>query len=109
MNKHSYAVNIEPKKIICNQRCYNIEILNKKYIIKALNIYTDKNNFISKIEIIDGEHPNCDPETKEFCIPENLKERKFDSIDFSLIEKMIGVFDFNSSFYMPWADFNIID
>jgi hypothetical protein len=102
-------VNIVPNKLICNNSLYNISLNSDKYFIKRVIILINENNIISKIMILDGDgiHPNCDPETKEFCLPDSIKCMELNDNTLEIIENTIKIFNFDSAFFQPWNDFNI--
>lgn len=100
---------IIPNKLICNNSLYDITLNSDKYIIKRIVIVTNENNKISRIMILDGDgiHPNCDPESKEFCLPDSIKGMEFNDNTLEVIENTIKIFNFDSAFFQPWNDFNI--
>jgi hypothetical protein len=99
---------IIPDKLICNSIFYLISLTNFSYIINEFIIYTDENKRIEKIIITKGNHPNCDPENKEFCIPDFIKKiDKINNETLQIIENMFKIFNFDSAFYQPWEDFTM--
>jgi len=100
---------IVPNKLICNSILYNITILNSNYIINEFTIYTNEMKKIEKIIINKGNHPNCDPKTKEFCFPDFIKDNVVNDETIQIIENMFKIFNFDSAFYQPWQDFKIVE
>jgi hypothetical protein len=98
-----------PNKLITSSRCNQIKITDDNYIIKEFEIHTnDKTNQIEMIKILNGKHPNCDPFTNVFCIPECLKRDVFNDQTLNKIVNMLMIFNFESAYYRPWYVFDII-
>jgi hypothetical protein len=98
---------ISPNKLITSSKCKNIKVTNNKYIIEEFEIYSnDVTNQIEKIIITKGEHPNCDPTTKIFCIPTCLKGDVLEDSTIEKIVNMIKIFNFESSYERPWYVFD---
>lgn len=107
MNSNIIEKRIVPNKLICNNSLYDISLNSDKYIIEKIVIFTNKSNKIEKVFIMDGIHPNCDPKSRELCIPDSIKEMKFNENTIEIIENTIKIFNFDSAFFQPWNDFNI--
>lgn len=98
---------IVPCKLICNKKFYKIDVTNSIYNIEEFIINVNEDDKIENIIITKGKHPNCDSVSKEFCIPEYLKDFKLNTEVLKIIENMIKVFNFDSAYYQPWNDFVI--
>ena len=98
---------IVPDKLMSCSTLYYITITNPKFIINEYEICVGNNKKIEKIKLLEGKHPNCDPQTNEFCIPDFIKKLEIDDKVLEIIENMFKIFNFESSFYQPWADFEI--
>ena len=99
---------IIPEKLITNKEFYKIKITDNTYIVEEFIVHIDnKTKKIEKIRITKGRHPNCDPKTKDFCIPEFLKEKEFNSESLDIIINVIKLFYFDSSYEKPWYSFQI--
>jgi hypothetical protein len=98
---------IIPDKLICNSNFYKITITDSNYIIKGFEVYT-KSNKIEKIKL-NEKHPNCNPDTKEFCIPSFVKGMNFNDDSIQIITNMLKIFNFQSSYYNPWCVFELIN
>lgn len=106
MIKRCYRTRLIPNKLICNQDFYTISLVDEEYIIDEFVIYV-RNEKIERIVILKGKHPNCNPVNKEFCIPDEIKNMKFNKEALRLIENMFLTFNFNSAYFQPWAVFKI--
>jgi hypothetical protein len=100
---------IIPEKLISNDKFFRIKLIDNKYITREFEIHlNNKTKKIEKLRITKGRHPNCDPKTKDFCMPEFLKEQQFNSESMDLIINMIKLFNFKSSYETPWNSFELI-
>jgi len=97
---------ILPDKLIYDSNLYKIEITDPDYIINGFQVYTEKNK-IQKIKL-NCYHPNCNPKSKEFCIPDCVKNLELNKESIHLITNMLKLFNFDSSYYQPWISFNYI-
>jgi hypothetical protein len=103
MFKYSFQKKIYPNKLICNETMYDVYVVDKRYIISEFDVILDKDKKIDKVIITKGKHPNCDPQTGEFCIPEYLRELQFTQKSFTMIKEMFKIFNFESAYYLPWS------
>lgn len=100
--KYSVKKKIIATKLIVDSNFHKIKIKNPELVINSFDVYTDKNNKIEKIIITDGNHPNCNPKDRSFCIPDMLTHLEFNDETINLIESMLALFNFNSAYYLPW-------
>jgi len=107
MSKKFYKTVI-PDKLICNSILRKIRIIDPEYYIENFIIYF-KNKKIDKIVISKGKHPNCDPKTRIFCIPEFFNNFELDDKSLDIIINMFKIFNFDSAFYQPWKSFEYDD
>ena len=104
--KHSFNTTIVPNRVIVNSEFYKIDIIDPELIIKQVDIYTfNKTKKINKIFIKQGIHPNANPHTGEFCIPDYIKKMEVNGDSLKIIENMITLFNFRSSYFQPWSGF----
>lgn len=103
--KKVFNQTIIPNKLICNSNLYSIKIIDPEFIIEEFCVFIDEDNKIENIGIIKGLHPNCDLQTKFFCIPDYLKEYELNQETIKIIINIIEVFNFDSSFFQPWDCF----
>jgi len=73
------------------------------YIIKHYFVYT----FDQKIKNVELEsfHPNCDPESKMFCLPKNMIGKKIDYKTLKKLEDVFRIFNLDDCYYAPWRKF----
>jgi len=101
---------IIPSILKRNSSYYRIEITDPEYIITEFEIHTNKNKKIEKLIITKGNHPNCDPKTKIFCIPDFLKNQELDDrITLSVIKDLFLIWNFDSAYSQPWTSFEYLD
>jgi len=89
-----------PKRMIRQNKLYEITSIDRKYVIKKYEVKL-VNNKIDSITI-DAPHPNTDPENKEFCIPVELRECAFSKEIKELIEHYITSFNLDYCYFLPW-------
>jgi len=93
---------IVPKKIIFKEQLYEILELPFKYNIKG---YTIKlcNDKIESI-LLDSPHPNVNPETRELCIPDSLRNHKITKESKSMIYSILYCFNLDDCYFTPWHE-----
>lgn len=104
------VVNTEiiPNKLICNGSLYNIILNNQLYTIRKYAIFKNEFGYIDKILILNSKHPNLDPVTQEFCIPNTIKQiNVINDETLNIIENMFRIFNFESAYFLPWEDFEM--
>ena len=95
-----------PEKMIYNRKVYKITGLESKYIIKKYTVKT-VNGKIDSV-YLDSLHPNCDPDTKQFCIPNILRQQKFNKKIQPILENIIITFNLDDCYFKPWGDISYI-
>ena len=90
-------VKIIPERLILQNSLWKIFTIKEKYIIKEYRIILDNKNKLDKVFLINSKHPNCNPRTNEFCIPNGIKNNPihFKEICSNLITNEIRNFDCN--------------
>ena len=91
---------VVPKRIIFKRRLYEITYLDEKYFIFDYAIDTDINGKIFNV-FIDAVHPNANPNTGSFCIPNKLRKHKVTNKSISMIESMLQCFDYDDCYFRP--------
>jgi len=99
---------IVPNRLIYKKRSYVIKRVANKFKIKGIKIYFTQSGKLEKV-IINGEHPNSNPETGEFCLPENLIFREADSMVLPTIESVLRTFNLDDCYFQPWEDFSYME
>lgn len=104
-----YKERIIPNKLILDSKFRKIKITNSEYYIDKFTVYLNENNHIEKLIIDTGKHPNCNPKNKEFCLPDLVKNINFIEYNnfkpMDLIISMLELYNFNSSYFQPWNEF----
>jgi len=95
-----------PTILIYKRKVYKIEQIHKKYFIKKYKISTFKNK-IYKL-VLETPHPNCHPETKEFCLPVHLIGEELNNKMNYTIETMLKTFNFDGCYFKPWDELRYI-
>lgn len=93
---------IVPERMIFNTKVHKITGIAPQYIIKEYIVKTvDK-----KIDTVclKSSHPNCDPNTKQFCIPHMLRQYKFNKESQKMLEFILGTFNLDDCYFKPWND-----
>ena len=91
-----------PYKLIFKNEIYEIINIDRKFIIKGFKIKTvDK-----KIDmvILKDPHPNANPRTGEFCIPESLRELPLNDSTLKMIKVMLCCFNLDDCYFTPWDE-----
>lgn len=92
-----------PKRLIYKSKLYRItKLINTNYILEG---YT--------IELLDGKifdviinniHPNADPSTGEFCLPDIMYEKDLTDERKLAIENILQTFNVDSCYFTPWGE-----
>lgn len=95
-----------PEKMIYNGKVHQITGLESKYIIRQYVVKTiDK-----KIDTVylNSVHPNCDQNTKQFCIPNILRNHKFNRESQLILENILITFNLDDCYFKPWNDISYV-
>jgi len=68
---HIYITKIIPNRIIMDKNAYEITYVNEMYHLDGFTITTE-NDKVLYVRVF-GYHPNCDPDTDVFCLPDFKK------------------------------------
>ena len=91
-----------PQRMIYNNKLYNIKRVAERYIIKGYRVDLIDGKIFNII--IDGVHPNADPNTNDFCIPDSLYDKEFDKEAQYIIENMLRTFNIDACYFTPWGE-----
>lgn len=91
-----------PSQMIYKKELYEICDIDNKYIIRKYKVLFD-NKKIYEV-FIDALHPNSNPSSGEFCIPNDLKQCDFDDISQSILENILITFNIDDCYFTPWGD-----
>lgn len=93
---------IGPQKIIHNGDVYQIVNYPQKYFISDYKI-TLINGKIHNV-YVNGKHPNAEPSTGKFCIPNDLRKVDFNKNVQKLLEIIIAQYNLNNCYFTPWNE-----
>lgn len=96
---HIYIKKIIPNRVIMNKNVYRITYISKMYHMDGFEISTE-NDKVSNIRIF-GFHPNCDPETDIFCLPDFKKDVHLTDNYLNLIMSNIQTYYLDTCFFNP--------
>lgn len=91
-----------PSRLIYRKEIYSITHIKNEYIIKTYKVF-EVDGKVNRI-YLESKHPNCDPKTNEFCLPEELKNQKLKKVKKS-IEYFLTTFNLDDCYFVPWEDF----
>jgi len=94
-----YIQKIIPELVMKNQKVYNITYLNKILHLDGLEISIENEKVIN-IRLF-GIHPNCDPDTDNYCLPDFKKGVKFSDKYLNLIYKNVKTYYLDSCYFNP--------
>lgn len=93
---------IGPQKIIHNGSVYRIIKYPRKYFIRGYKL-TLINGKIDNVHI-KAAHPNAQPSTGKFCIPNELRKMPYNHNTQKLLEIILGQFNLNNCYFTPWNE-----
>lgn len=93
---------IIPDKMFFDGRKFIITEVDQEFIIKEYYLYFDDDKRVQKL-FLPHKHPNCDPETNLFCLPEFVKKIPFSKEMKCMIHCWLGSFNLENCYYMPWG------
>jgi len=96
---HIYEGQITPTTMIKSRKAYDITFLHPLLVIGGLVVLTE-NELVKNIMIM-GIHPNVDPKTKLYCLPEYRKEKKFTQRYFELFLDTLKIYYLDDCYFQP--------
>ncbi len=82
---------------------YDITSVDRDYIIREFDIIVEDMKI--KRVILKDKHPNCNPETNEFCLPTEFEGMNLNPSVIPLIEGLLKIYNLENCFYSPWSKF----
>jgi len=100
-SKKIMEVNV-PNKLIFKRNIYEIMNIHRKFVIKGYEIKTVD----EKIDTVtlNTPHPNANPRTGEFCIPNNMRNLKLNENSLKMIRTMLCCFNLDDCYFAPWDE-----
>lgn len=94
-----YLGRIKPNRVIKNQNVYEITYIDPIFIMSGFVVMTE-NRYIQNI-LLFGYHPNRDPKTSLYCLPERKKQVDFTEQYFKLLLTNLKTYYLDDCFYTP--------
>jgi hypothetical protein len=93
--------NITPTTVIKDRNAYEITFIDDCLTIKGFSITTYTTE--DKIMCINlfGEHPNCDPDTNVYCLPEEKVGRELNELNFNLLLTNLKTYYLDCAYFVP--------
>lgn len=100
-NKNIMEVYV-PQKLIFRNEIYEMLNIDPKFIIRGFKVKTVD----GKIDTVTLQcpHPNANPRTGEFCIPNNLRKLDLNSNTIKMIKSMLCCFNLDDCYFTPWDE-----
>ena len=96
---HIYEGQILPNRVIQNQNVYEITYLDPLYILNGFMVITEQ-SFVKTITLF-GYHPNRDPETNLYCLPDYKKGVIYNEQYFDMLLTNIKTYYLDNCFFIP--------
>ena len=104
------TINVKTKLIpdifIHNNTISKITKIDPKFIVKEFDIILHDDLRVNKVILKNGNHPHCNPRTKEYCIPEKLIGKKFNKLIYSFLISSFSIIDAGNCYEIPWGSIN---
>jgi hypothetical protein len=100
MNTIIVEEKIVPKIMNYQNKIYDILYVDPKLVIKNFKINLERFKLHSLI--LSNPHPNCNPNTKIFCLPPDLLGKKIEDVR-NILNYLISVYNMDSCYFSPWG------
>ena len=94
-----YEGHITPNRMISNKNVYEITHLDPLFILNGFLVITE-NDMVKNIILL-GHHPNRDPDTHLYCLPDLKKNVKYDSRYYENLVTSIKTYYLDNCFFKP--------
>ena len=94
-----YIQKIIPDRVIIDKNVYEITYIDERYHLDGFEITTE-NDKVHIVKVF-GFHPNCDPDTDNFCLPDFKKGVEFTSEYLNMILTNIKTYYLDNCFFNP--------
>jgi hypothetical protein len=92
---------IIPDKLIFGGKVHEIFYLDKELEIDGFKIDLDERRRICRV-ILNGKHPNADPNTNELCLTEEVIGEPVEKIGFPMLYSFISTYNLDHCYFRPW-------
>ena len=96
---HMYIQKIIPDRVVINKAAYEITHIDAWYHLDGFEVITE-NDKVHLVRIF-GYHPNSDPDTDNFCLPDFKKGVYFTMEYLSMIFTTIKTYYLDNCFFNP--------
>ena len=96
---HIYEGRITPDTMIKSHKAYSIDYLDPLFILNGFIVITE-NNLVLNILLM-GIHPNRNPETHMYCLPEYRIKKEFTPEYFEKVLKTIKTYYLDDCYFQP--------
>lgn len=100
---HIYEGHITPDTMIRSRKAYEITFIHPLLVIGGFIVITE-NELVKNIMIM-GVHPNVDPATKLYCLPEYKKNKKFTEKYFSQFVRTLKIYYLDDCYFQPTKEY----
>jgi len=104
---HVFIEPIIPTIVIKNKNAFEITYIDESLHLNGFVITTFTQNLIVTCINLLGEHPNADPNTNVYCLPEYKQQKKLDESFLSLLVKNFKTYYYDSAYFIP--DTKLVD
>lgn len=94
-----YEGQIVPNRLIKNKSAYEITYLDPLYFINGFMVITEQ-DFVKTITLF-GYHPNRDPITNLYCLPDYKKGVEYNKTYFDMLMVNIKTYYLDNCFFIP--------
>jgi hypothetical protein len=95
----TFNLKLTPAYIAQDRKWFRITYLDDKYILDGFNILIKKNK-IKKI-FLKGLHPNCNPESHEYCVDEKFINNEWNEENLSILTRSIQTYHLDNCYFRP--------
>lgn len=96
---HIFINKIIPNRVIKDKNVYEITHLDSMFHLGGFEVSTENDKVIN-IRLF-GIHPNCDPDTDNFCLPDFKKGIDFTTDYLNLLKTNIQTYYLDNCFFNP--------
>jgi len=96
-----------PERLKYKGKLYKITYIENKYIIPCYEVLLI-NDKVDSVFLRKSIHPNCKPQTAEFCLPPEVRFHEFNKKVQIILENILVSFNLENAYFMPWGDVKYI-
>ena len=96
---HIFITKLIPNRVILNKNVYRITHIDERYHMDGFSLTTE-NDKVLYVRVF-GYHPNCDPDTDIFCLPDFKKDIYLTKEYLDLIISNIQTYYLDNCYFNP--------